>query len=198
MVRIEGVGDVDITVQTKDGTLTITLRNTAYVSQFHMNVISLNKLIEKGVHWNTQNCELTFCGTFYCRIEKHYGHWVLEYNDLHLQDSAFAMKSTIPPTATASEDLWHHRMEHLHLDAVRKLPNIAQEIKIDGKIIRPEGSICSGCQEASARQQISRVPSQRATKPFEHVYFDLMPLAPAYNGDQWVLHSQADFSNITC
>ena len=77
------------------------------------------------------------------------------------------MKSTIPPTATASEDLWHCRMGHLHFDAVRKLPNIAQGVKIDGKIIRPEGSICSGCQEVSASQQISRVSSQQATKPFK-------------------------------
>ena len=74
MVRIERVGNVDITIQIKKGTLTIILQNTTYVSQFHMNIISLNKLIEKGIHWNTQNYKLTFYGTSYCQIEKHHGH----------------------------------------------------------------------------------------------------------------------------
>ncbi len=101
-VAIEGVGDVDIQITTSDGVSTITLRNTAYVPQFHTNTVSLNKFIEKGVHWNTESHELTYRGVPYCRVEKHYGQWVLEYNDRSVDNMVFATKSMILRTATAS------------------------------------------------------------------------------------------------
>ena len=195
-VSIEGIGDVDIQVKTRDGMSTITLRNTAYAPQFHTNIVSLNKFIEKDVHWNTMSHELTYQGESYCKVEKHYGQWVLEYNDSSIEDTAFATKSTIPRISTASQEMWHRRMGHLHLDAIKKLPDAARGVKIGEKNSRPEGALCSECEGATASQQISRVPSQRATKPFERVHFDLIQLELAYNGDQWALHFVDDFSSM--
>ena len=83
----------------------ITLRNTAYVPQFHTNIVSLNKFIEKDVHWNTMSHKLTYRGESYCKVEKHYGQWVLEYNDLSIEDTVFATKSTIPRISIASQEM---------------------------------------------------------------------------------------------
>ena len=63
---------MDIQVKTCDDMHTITLRNTAFVLQFYMNVVSLNKFVEKNVYWNTESCELTYQGVPFCAIEKHY------------------------------------------------------------------------------------------------------------------------------
>ena len=123
IISIEGIGDVDIQVKTCDGMHTITLRNTAFVPQFHTNVVSLNKFVEKNVHWNTESCELTYQGAPFCAIEKHYDQWVLEYNELSCKDTAFTTKSKIPHISTASQEIWHRRMGHLHLDAIKKLPD---------------------------------------------------------------------------
>src|SRR5256885_611961 len=196
IISIEGIGDVDIQVKTCDGMHTITLRNTAFVPQFHTNVVSLNKFVEKNVHWNTESCELTYQGAPFCAIEKHYDQWVLEYNELSCKDTAFATKSKIPHISTASQEIWHRWMGHLHLDAIKKLPDAVRGVKIKEKNSRPEGALCSECQGATASQQISRVPPQRASKPFERVHFDLIQLEPAYNGDQWVLHFIDDFSSM--
>ena len=159
-VAIKGVGDVDIQITTSDGVSTITLRNTAYVPWFHTNTVSLNKFIEKGVYWNTKSYELTYRGAFYCRVEKHYGQWVLEYNDRSVDNMVFATKSMILCTATASQEMWHRRMGHLNLDAINKLPGATREVKISEKSSHLEGALCSECEGATASQQISRVPSQ--------------------------------------
>jgi len=87
-------------------------------------------------------------------------------------------------------------MGHLNLDAINKLPGATRGIKISEKSSRLEGALCSECEGATASQQISRVPSQRATKPFERVHLDLIQLELAYNGDKWVLHFIDDFSSM--
>ena len=129
---------------------TIILRNTAYVPQFHTNIVSLNKFIEKDVHWNTMSHELTYWGESYCKVEKHYGQWVLEYNDSSIEDTAFATKSTIPRISTASQEMWHHQMGYLHLDTIKKLPDATQEVKIGEKNSYPEGALCLECEKAIA------------------------------------------------
>ena len=35
---------------------------------------------------------------------------------------------------------------------------------------------------------ISRYPPQRATKSFEHVFFDLIQIDTTFNGDNWAMH----------
>ena len=102
----------------------------------------------------------------------------------------------IPYILTASQEIWHRQMGHLHLDAIKKLPDAVWGVKIKEKNLCPEGALCSKCQEAIASQQISQVPPQWASKPFKWVHFNLIQLKPAYNSDQWVLHFIDDFSSM--
>ena len=50
LVPIEGFGSVDITIQTPAGPRLIELQHTALISSFHTSVVSLKRLVAKGVY----------------------------------------------------------------------------------------------------------------------------------------------------
>jgi Pol polyprotein, beta-barrel domain len=63
VLPIEGYGTVDINVTVNTDTQpivgTIQLKDTALMSTFHTNVVSLRKFNAKGVHWDTEYERLT-------------------------------------------------------------------------------------------------------------------------------------------
>ena len=84
-------------------------------------------------------------------------------------------------------------MGHLNEEAVKRLPQAATGVIIDQS--KPLG-VCETCRLSQAPEQISRRPSEKSTRPFQKVHFDLIQLAEGYNGDNWVLHFLDDLSKI--
>ena len=124
-------------------TLNLTLQSTKiYTLQKVILLISIISL--------RRSCVLS-----YCKVEKYYGQQVLEYNDSSIEDTAFVIKSTISCISTASQEMWHYRMKHLHLDTIKKLPDATQEVKIGERNSCPEGALCLECEKATASWQIS-------------------------------------------
>jgi hypothetical protein len=80
IVPTEGFGTITITVQTLNGPRIIKLLNTALVSSFHTSVVSLDRFMAKGVHWDTEGKRVHSNGQTFCSIERYHGQWVLEYN----------------------------------------------------------------------------------------------------------------------
>jgi hypothetical protein len=82
IVPIEGFGPIDVTIQTPNGPKLIELQNTALISSFHTSVVSLKRMVAKGVYWDMENNRLTRGGNTFCTVESHHDQWVLEYNSL--------------------------------------------------------------------------------------------------------------------
>lgn len=108
VIQIEAFGLVEITLEGPNGPKTIVLEETALVSSFHTSVVSLNRFISKNVHWNTELKALTYQGRPFCYVQQKHQQWVLEYNPLTTEQSAFATHSTNARLdKKGSAELWH-------------------------------------------------------------------------------------------
>ena len=94
-------------------------------------------------------------------------------------------KSVAIPTSKADMATWHRRMGHLHWDAISHLPQAGIGAVVEGKKPR---EVCEPCQLAAGLRQVSRRPHAREETPFTRVYYDLIQMPIAYNGDQWITH----------
>jgi hypothetical protein len=196
-VPVQGVGEVEICVETPDGISTITLTDVAYVPSFLTSLASLKRFMAKGIHWNTEAGVLTFRQETFCKVLTHHGQSVLEYNPVNptASDSqaAFPTCSTGPRLDTeGTTDLWHRRLGHLHAEAVEKLPTAAAGVMM----VKGAPSHCEPCHLAKSKELISRRPYDRGQHPFARVHFDLIQFSPAYNGDKWAMHFLEDFSRM--
>ena len=95
IIPIEGFGSIDIIIQTPDGPKIIELQNMALISSFHTSVVSLKRIMAKGVYWDTEHNCLTRSGNTFCTVESHHDQWVLEYNPLP-KHSAFIARTAKP------------------------------------------------------------------------------------------------------
>jgi hypothetical protein len=193
-IQIEEYGDVYITAEDPDGSKRILLWKVAYVPTLHTSVVSLPKFIEQNVHWNTQQNWLTYKDNTFCFTPIKHGQFVLEYNPL--QAAYPAVKSAPPkptlrasarpkPASKATIDLWHKRLGHLREKAIRHLPTAARDVKIvsrDWYTIPP----CQTCRLSSAKQIISRILMDRATRPFAKVYLDLIQMCLALDNSKYI------------
>ena len=78
---------------------------------------------------------------------------------------------------------------------IQHLTNERSEISVmngNGPVINE----CETCAVSKAYQIISRRPAQRAEKPFEHVYFDLIEFERGFDGSQYVLYFTDDFTQM--
>ena len=127
----------------------------------------------------------------------------LTYRDNNHQIEAFATskpkkkvkKSYRQPSSTASKDTWHRRLGHVSMEAIGHIPEALIGAKITPESKEPKDkppSLCEECHLANMQCQISRYPPQRATEPFERVFFDLIQMDTAFNGDNWAMHFLCD------
>lgn len=86
----------------------------------------------------------------------------------------------MPLRNKATTEIWHKRLAHTSKEAVSRLEEVAEGIEV----IPCPVQNCETCLLAKAKRQISRRPPERATKVFERVRFDLIPLDSADNGDK--------------
>jgi hypothetical protein len=125
-----------------------------------------------------------------------HGQHVFEYTPILPSEpstAAFPVSSITPKQpAHATTDVWHCGLNRHHAEAISKLPDAANGIKINKSAL----TLCESCAVSNAKQIVSRRPADRATVPFGHVHIDLIQLHQAYNGDCWVLHFLNDYSRM--
>jgi GAG-pre-integrase domain/Subtilase family len=164
----------------------------AFVSSFHTNIVSLDRLMQKKVHWNTEQQELRHKGEVFGILEKHHGQWVLEYSPI--STASFTAISTKPrPDSSASANQWHQRLGHIGPEALEHLPTAVTGAELtDG----PSTIQCEACSTSKAHKLVSRRPVPRADTPFERVHLDLIQMTEGFNGDKWVLHFLEDIMRL--
>jgi hypothetical protein len=103
-IPIEGYGLVEITLKlTPTSSRKIKLAEVALVPSFHTNIVALDRLMQRNVHWNTEQQELRRKSEIFGIVEKNHGQWVLKYSPL--QTASFTARSTRPrPDLVATAD----------------------------------------------------------------------------------------------
>ena len=142
--QIASFGTVNVTVNTPQGIRQIQLTNVAYIPGFMTNLVSLSRLVQQGVHWNTETGQLTRQGQAFCYITAFDGHWTLtphptphqtphhapsETQNFVPQETLYEM-SAFPahdlsqprPPRSLSASQWHNIMGHAGYAAIRHLP----------------------------------------------------------------------------
>lgn len=191
-IPIDGYGLVEISVKLTSTTQRIKLADVAFVPSFQTNIVSLDRLIRRDVHWHTENRELRYKGKIFCTLEKHHGQWTLEYSPV--PTASFTTRTAQPrPDSDAAAAQWHQRLGHIGPDALAHLPTSVTGAKLtDG----PSTIQCEACSTSKMHKVISRRATPRATTLFERVHLDLVQMTEAFNGDKWVLHFLDDTTRM--
>jgi GAG-pre-integrase domain len=192
-IPIEGFGLVEITLKrTPTSTQRIKLAEVALVPSFHTNIVSLDRLMQWNVHWNTERQDLRHKGAIFGIVEKRHGQWVLEYSPI--ETASFAARSAQPqPDSSATASQWHQRLGHVGPDALEHLSAPVTGAKLtDG----PSTIQCEACSTCKMHKMVSGWATPRAATPFERVHLDLIQMTEGFNGDKWVLHFLDDATRM--
>ena len=100
-------------------------------------------------------------------------------------------------------------MGHPSYKAITYLPKVVKGVIVKGPIpeglnledskledLNMEDQICEICTLLKASRKISRRSSERATKAFEQLHFDLILFNEAYNNHKWAIHFLCDATRI--
>jgi hypothetical protein len=190
LVEVEGTGTVPITVNSRQGKRIMRLEEVLFIPTFQSNLVSFGRLQERGVEWNSRTGELIHHGEHLCFVQRHGRHYLMEYDAN--TDTGFSVKHSMKPKeSTASADLWHRRLGHLGKEAIEHLEGSSRNAYVEGKV----SDKCHECHLAKATQIVSRRSPEPSKRPFQKVFFDLIIMKPAYNGDQYACHFVDDFTN---
>jgi hypothetical protein len=153
------------------------------------NIVAARRLKQAGYTWDFDNNTIKEGKRTLFKLKDHSsGLWVVEQPKD--DDYVFAVqRSAQPLLQKGSMDLWHQRMGHTHIDALKHLPEAVTGIKITGiDADHRSKAACETCKISHAPQQISRRPMMTVTKLFERVHFDLIDMEHGTNGERWITH----------
>ena len=186
---IEAFGTVVIDVQTNEGSAVIQLEKVALARGFMTNIVSLDILSSKGVHWNSENPGILHRNhKEFCQLQKVGKHWTLQKDVRQL--SAFSTISSYAPRAadvTAKE--LHTILAHASTEVISQVKG--SDIHIDYTVPCPTTIECETCSLTKAKKQISRrkkVEYESNGNPFFRIAWDMMEFERAYNGDNYGSH----------
>ena len=200
-LEIQGYGDVTITVQRENGPIQVVLRDTAYIPQCTINMVSCYKVFRAGVIWDHQNNRLTQKNYTWCTLTQINHLYVVEHNPTTSQQGAFLskkfIKSTKPkPDQEVSIQMLHRRFAHAGLTATNQIPASTQGIKLSNPGDHFE---CEVCHLAKGTKIIRREPVPPPRAPYEVVALDLIEFK-LVNQDagyaKYILHFYCRFSGM--
>ena len=153
---IECFSTVKVGVNTPDGLDYITLVNVALAPGFMTNLVSLDLLNAKDVHWNSAD-PTVLCkhSKVFCNLERVGGHWVLErYTTL----AAFATSKTSkkPRRNVLSRAHLHRVLAHTGPEAIDHVIANTDDITINDSIPCPTTIQCEPCSLSKATEIVSR------------------------------------------
>lgn len=179
--QILGYGKVRLALSEPGAINEIVLHNVAYIPGFLTNIVSLDLMNEKDVHWDSRTRQLYHPNGVLCYTPRYFGQTVLQYVPI---DASFFVQreqkaielntgsnepnprsyELQPQQATLFSSRkakilkgtlqdWHERMGHLNYKAVAKLQQ-AQGVEITSK---EASDHCETCRLAKAQRVISLI-----------------------------------------
>jgi transposase InsO family protein len=140
------------------------LTNVLLVPDIRHNLIAIDRLAYKVTFFHGECSIRDKLGRPVARIRSHEGLYRLR------APMAFAAIATATP---ASIDLWHRRLGHLNVAAVRQLSKLSEGMPIKDSYNTNAASICRACIEGKQHRTFNRTPSNRATERLELIHSDL-------------------------
>jgi hypothetical protein len=195
-VQMLGYGDIDIVVQHPEGERKVTLKKVSYNPDFPGNLVSLKKANQSNILWDQTRNQLVQGNRTWCTIQEIDDHYVVEYRPVPGQKTAlftdksvgksaskyagkYAKSTLPPPPKPTSLVILHRRFAHAGIEAIKQLPKATQGIETNPKEVEnlppaSERPICEICGVSKAKKQISRIPKEPPTAPYEVVAMDLL------------------------
>jgi hypothetical protein len=156
------------------------LMRVAYIPKCHTSLLSTFQIMRHGYYLNQRTHTIDDRnGKPICRTELRHNLEVVEYNPI---SNVFAMNqySEKPHKSAETSKQWHQQLTHLGDEAIQHL----EEASVSTKVLSCKRSICKIYRLAKAYKQISQTPRERATKLFKSIYFNIILITLAHNGDR--------------
>ena len=120
-----------------------------------------------------------------CKIDIKFNLTIIEYNPhfMKSQSHAFAIQSKYQKTTSWT---WHLWLEHCRSDVINQLWKI-EKIKIENKLISKTIE-CEICSLAKMHRIVQRKSSDRATRSFEILHFDLIIIDKRFDETACIAH----------
>jgi hypothetical protein len=126
---ITGYGEVLIRVCTPTGEALFLLKEVAYISGFHTNVVAHKRLRKAEYSWDDINSRIIKDNQVVFYLEERDEQYVIEYNS---PKAAFPASSTPRPPRDADANRWHLRCGHIGQDALERLISETYGVRIKG------------------------------------------------------------------
>ena len=169
------------------------LKDALFIPNNHTNLISASKARKIGIIFDMETNQLKLNGDPLCGIKSEDVYYVQWNNHMSYATRSYPKKSTFPKVLKAPENLWHKRLGHVSSEAIQHLEKSTIGAIVESKSIKEQ---CETCLLTEAKRQISRIPMNRSTKPFQKIHLDLIQNMMAYNGHVWGIHMVDDYSGF--
>jgi hypothetical protein len=201
---IVSYGTTEVPVATASGGGYITLLNVAYIPNFMTNLVSLGKMVQKGVHWDTEKNNLRYKGKHLCHVHQLGGHWTLtptpiqRKTDLPLNHTAMVTaqaKSTAPKVRTSTAREWHNLLGHPSHEALGHMVNATRGVLMTDS---PKFGVCDPCKLSKATELVSRRPGHEdpTRGPFDRVSWDLIYMDESFDGERYISHFKCCYTGM--
>jgi transposase InsO family protein len=175
-VPIRGYGTITLTIQNSSETRLWRLHGVAHCKEFATNLVSLQKLEDRGCWWNHKTGYIhDINNKAIASTERMHGQYVIEYRPTNLSHTAFiashryrrAKHSRRPTVGDAT--LWHLRLGHPGPEPLANLLKSTRNMSISG----PKTHQCKSCAVGTLKRQESRrIPESQPSRPFEVISID--------------------------
>lgn len=178
MVTIRGWGWVTLLLQ--DGRKFM-LVEVAYIPSFPVNLMSLARIQDRGIHWAHHTGRI--CDT---KTDRTIGytkrcHHTYELIETRVETAFWTANSSSSVESSATADIWHRRMGHIGPLGLYKLGKECLGMRLKGKTTAQ----CPYCALSKITQRISRRPPiNRSTRPFHKINLDWQDLEEGWDGYQ--------------
>lgn len=182
-------GDLEVLSRVGSKDVKIVINNVLLVPELSHNLLSIRRLEDAGfeiefkkgagsIRKNGKTAAVAVRGTSELYVLDFKRNWVIA----NLCEKETSLK------------LWHKRMGHLNYDSVKRLPEVADGISLDGTTIPEE--ICEICVEGKQAKLPHNQQRHRATRPLQLVHTDLFgPITPtSHDGKRYLLTFTDDFT----
>lgn len=167
------VGSVTLHAVTEQGVRAITLTNVLWVPDLCANLLSTEKLRQKGLFYrNDQQVLFTDNGEALAEVYAHNNLPHLRLESALKTDEAMVTSSE-PSTSKATYQLWHQRT-HMPLTKLETAADTSTGMVLTGT---KELLSCSDCKQADGKRIRSRIPTTRPLVPYEEVSTDVVTVS---------------------
>lgn len=191
---IVGRGCVTLTVMVKGKSLTCQLDNVLHVPDLRYQLISVSRIVKKGITATFTADSVSFLHTSSARLVA----------TGTMQNGLYTLDLGIPQLPTPSDqkalavdlNVWHERLAHVNFSTIKQMANTGavNDLHI-GSFAQP--GHCKGCTVAKAhRTAIPKISETRSTYPLELVHTDVLgPIeVPSLGGARYVITFIDDFT----